>query len=78
MLSVRLMNIMNKNCPKCKSPDISYNINTNVWYCNNCNAIWYEYYQESGGNIPKGKPDASPNNKIPLLSSLDNTSRDES
>lgn len=53
-------------------------VNTNVWYCNNCNAIWYEYYQESGGNIPKGKPDASPNSKIPLLSSLDNTSSDES
>lgn len=65
---------MSKECPKCKSNDVSYNPNINAWYCNNCGAIWYEFNQELGGTIPNGKPDNSPKSKIPRLSSSDNTS----
>lgn len=69
---------MSKECPKCKSNNIGYNSNGDVWYCNDCGAIWYEYNQDLGGITPNGNPDNSPNNKTPRLSSSDNTSSDES
>ena len=65
-------------CPKCKSNNIDYNPKINVWYCNDCGAIWYEYNQDLGETIPCGKPDTSPNNNMPRESSSDNTSNDES
>lgn len=69
---------MSKECPKCKSNNIGYNSTDDVWYCNDCGAIWYEFNQDLGDNIPKGKPDCSPNNRTPHLSSSDNMSNDES
>lgn len=64
-------------CPKCNSNNISYNTKMKAQYCNDCGAIWYEYNQDLGDTIPKGKPDCSPNNKTPHSSSSDNTSSDE-
>ena len=65
-------------CPKCKSINITYNHKVNAWYCNDCGTIWYEYNQDLGGTIPKGKPEISPNNNIPCESSADKTSNEDS
>ena len=65
-------------CPQCKSSNIAYNSDYNIWYCNDCNAIWYEYNQDFGGTIPHGKPETSPNKSMPRESSSDKSSIVES
>lgn len=65
-------------CPKCNSSNIGCNTKIQVWYCNDCGAIWYEYNQDLGGTIPKEKPDCSSNNNTPHLSSSDKIDNGES
>lgn len=57
---------MKKKCCRCNSTDISYNLLRNIWFCNNCNAIIYEFPQEDID---------SSNTNTPLESSSDNNSK---
>lgn len=61
---------MNKCC-RCNSINIIYNDELKVWFCNDCHAIIDEYNQI-------GIDEDSPNTNIPLESSSDNNSKDES
>lgn len=60
-----------EKCYRCNSTDLIYNKEYNVWFCNDCHAILCEYNQ-------MGMDEGSPNINIPLESSSDNNSKEES